>query len=102
VGTAQFTSTPVDLKATRKRQTWHKQVTEIWNVTSLTGKEYELIEKATRYSLVIVDISLTKRRGSNTVVIFDAWNSSTLALNQKVFPDRCGDTCKPSAGKLCL
>jgi len=47
VGTTQFTSTPVDFKATRKRQTWHKQVTEIWNVTSLTGKEYELIEKAT-------------------------------------------------------
>jgi len=36
------------------------------NVTSLTGKEYELVEKAQKYSQDAVGIFATTRRSSNT------------------------------------
>ena len=38
-----------------------------WNVSSLTGKEQELVCEAQQYRLDIVRISSTKRRGSGTV-----------------------------------
>ena len=38
-----------------------------WNVSSLTGKEQELVCEAQQYRLDVVGISSTKRRGSGTV-----------------------------------
>ena len=44
-----------------------------WNVSSLTGKEQELVCEAQLYRLDIVGISLTKRRGSGTVELNGGW-----------------------------
>ena len=38
-----------------------------WNIVILTGKELELVKKAERYHLDIVEVSSTERRGSKTV-----------------------------------
>ena len=40
-------------------------------MTSFTGKKDELVEAAKRYSLDVVGISSTKRRGSTTVELKD-------------------------------
>jgi len=48
---AQSASTLGDLRATRKRQSRHKLVIGNLHITSLKGKEHELIEEAKRYSL---------------------------------------------------
>jgi hypothetical protein len=44
-----------------------------WNVSSLTGKDLELVEEAARYRLDIVGISSTKQKGSRTVDLSDGW-----------------------------
>ena len=44
-----------------------------WNILTFTGKELELVEKATRYHLDIVGVSSTKRRGSGTVNLDGGW-----------------------------
>jgi len=65
MGTALSASTLGDLKATRKRQSYHQLTTVKWNITSPTVNV--LVEDAKRHSLDVVDISSTKGRGSNTV-----------------------------------
>ena len=44
-----------------------------WNVTSLTGKEPELVDEAIRYRLDIVGVSSTKRKGNGTLVLNKRW-----------------------------
>ena len=44
-----------------------------WNVSSLTGKEQELVWEAQQYRFNIVGISSTKRRGSGTVELNGEW-----------------------------
>ena len=44
-----------------------------WNVSSLTGKEQELVSEAQQYRLDVVEISSTKRRGSGTVELNGGW-----------------------------
>ena len=44
-----------------------------WNVSSLTGKEQELVCEAQQYGLDVVGISSTKCRGSGTVELNGAW-----------------------------
>ena len=44
-----------------------------WNVTSLFGKEQELIEEAIAYRLDIVGLSSTKRKGSGILVMDQGW-----------------------------
>ena len=44
-----------------------------WNVTSLTGKEVELVEEVKKYRLDIVSLSSTKKRGNGIVVLQDGW-----------------------------
>ena len=49
-----------------------------WNVSSLTGKEQELVCEAQQYRLDVVGISSTKRRGSGTVELNDGWKSAVM------------------------
>ena len=44
-----------------------------WNILTLTGKELELVEEATRYYRDIIGVSSTKRRGSGTVDLDGGW-----------------------------
>ncbi|MCP3656858.1 MAG: endonuclease/exonuclease/phosphatase family protein, partial [Herbaspirillum sp.] len=44
-----------------------------WNITTLTGKEQELVEEAKYYRLDIVGISSTRFRGSGTVDLDRGW-----------------------------
>ena len=44
-----------------------------WNVSSLTGKEQELVCEAQQYRLDVVGISSTKRRDSGTVELNGGW-----------------------------
>ena len=44
-----------------------------WNVTSLSGKEPELADEASRYRLDIVGVSSTKRKGNETLVLNKRW-----------------------------
>ena len=62
-----------DLKTTRKGQSYHKLMIGNGNITSLTGKEHELVEEAKRHFPDVVGISSTKCRGSNTVEMDDGW-----------------------------
>ena len=71
--TAQFTSTLWDCKAKRKRQSRHKLVIGNYNITSLRGKENELIEEAKLCSRDVAGIPSTKRRDSDPVELDDAW-----------------------------
>jgi len=54
MGTAQSVSTLGDLEATRKRWSRHKLVIENWNITSLAGKEHELVEGSKRYPWMLL------------------------------------------------
>lgn len=45
----------------------------IWNVTSLTGKEIELVEEVKKYRLDIVGLSSTKEKGNGTMILQDGW-----------------------------
>ena len=54
-----------------------------WNVSSLTGKEQELVCEAQQYRLDVVGISSTKRRGSGTVELNGGWKFSTQVLMQQ-------------------
>ena len=47
----------------------HQLLLGNWNILTLTGKELELVEKAKRNHLDIIENSTTKRRGSGTVVL---------------------------------
>jgi len=67
-GTAQTAFTQRGLKATSKRQSCHKLVIGNWNISLLTRKEHELVERAKRYSMDIVSISKVRRRGSGRLV----------------------------------
>src|SRR5271155_2395050 len=44
-----------------------------WNVTTLAGKEPELVEEAIRYRLDIVGVSSTKRKGKGTMALDHGW-----------------------------
>ncbi|CAF4505671.1 unnamed protein product [Rotaria sp. Silwood2] len=44
-----------------------------WNVTSLIGKQFELIEEAKKYQLDILGISSTKRKGQGTLALNNGW-----------------------------
>ena len=61
-----------------------------WNVSSLTGKEQELVCKAQQYRLDVVGISSTKRRGSGTVELNGGWkifySGVDAAMSQVLMP----------------
>ena len=44
-----------------------------WNIFALTGKELEMVEEAKQYHLDIIEVSSTKRRGSETVDLDGRW-----------------------------
>ena len=44
-----------------------------WNVSSLTGKEQELVCETQQYRLDVVEVSSTKRRGFGTVELNNGW-----------------------------
>ena len=52
-----------------------------WNVSSLTGKEQELVCEAQQYRLDVVEISSTKRRGSGTVELNGGWKIFYSGVN---------------------
>jgi len=96
--TAQSAATLGDLTATRKRKSWHKLVILNWNITSLTEKEHELVEKAKRRSLDVAGISSTKRGGSNTVEMDGGWRLFYSGTEPAKFAQAgvgTGHTCKP-------
>ncbi|CAF4821140.1 unnamed protein product [Rotaria sp. Silwood1] len=53
-----------------------------WNVTSLTGKEFELIEEAKKYQLDILGISSTKRKGQGTLALNNGWQLFYSGVDQ--------------------
>ncbi|CAF1534892.1 unnamed protein product [Adineta ricciae] len=59
----------------RKRQQQRKYKTNIgtWNVTSLNGKEVEVVEEAQKYHLDILGISSTKRKGKGSITLNNGW-----------------------------
>ena len=62
-----------DGKFYRNREREQKLHIGTWNVTSLTGKEPELVDEAIRYRLDIVRVSSTKRKGNGTLVLNKTW-----------------------------
>ena len=62
-----------DGKFYRNREREQKLHIGTWNVTSLTGKEPELVDEAIRYRLDIVGVSSTKRKGNGTLVLNKRW-----------------------------
>ena len=60
-------------KCTRVRPNLRDLAIGNWNVSSLTGKEQELVCEAQQYRRDIVGILSTKRRGSGTVELNGGW-----------------------------
>ena len=58
-----------DRKCYRNREREQKLHIGTWNMTSLTGKEPELVDEPIRYRLDIVGVSSTKRKGIWTLVL---------------------------------
>ena len=61
-GVARSLNDKFDGKFYRNREREQKLHIGTWNVTSLTGKEPELVDEAIRYRLDIVGVSSTKRK----------------------------------------
>ena len=75
-------------RTTWKRQTQRYLEISTWNISSLNGKECELVEEAKKYKLDIVGLSSTKRKGSGI-----------LDLNSyKLFYSGCDPTTRAMAG----
>ena len=62
-----------DGKFYRNREREQKLHSGTWNVTSLTGKEPELVDETIRYRLDIVGVSSTKRKGNETLALNKRW-----------------------------
>ena len=85
-----------------------------WNVSSLTGKEQELVCEAQQYRLDVVGISSTKRRGSGTVELNGGWKifylgvdaamSAQAGVGLRVSPNiaECVVDWVPLGGRVCL
>ena len=85
-----------------------------WNVSSLIGKEQELVCQAQQYRLDIVGISSTKRRGSVTVELNGGWKilysgvdaamSAQAGVGLLVSPNvaECVVGWVPLGGRVCL
>ena len=85
-----------------------------WNVSSLTGKEQELVCEAPQYRLDVVGISSTKRRGSGTVELNGGWKifysgvdaamSAQAGVGLLVSPNiaECVVDWVPLGGRVCL
>ena len=85
-----------------------------WNLSSLTGKEQELVCEAQQYRLDIVEISSTKRRGSGTVELKGGWKnfycgvdaamSAQAGVGLLVSPNmaECVVDWVPLEGRVCL
>ena len=85
-----------------------------WNVSSLTGKEQELVCEAQQYRLDVVGISSTKRRGSGTVELNGGWKifysgvdaamSAQAGVGLLVSPNiaECVVDWVPLGGRVCL
>ena len=85
-----------------------------WNVSSLTGKEQELVCEAHQYGLDVVGISSTKRRGSGAVELNGGWKifysgvdaamSAQAGVGLLVSPNKaeCVVDWVPLGGRVCL
>ncbi|KAI3371233.1 hypothetical protein L3Q82_023537, partial [Scortum barcoo] len=62
-------------------QSWTKTLAiGTWNVTSLGGKEPELVREVERYRLEIVGLASTHSLGSGTQLLERGWTPTTLEL----------------------
>ncbi|CAF4583492.1 unnamed protein product, partial [Rotaria sp. Silwood2] len=70
-GTARCLKDTFSTNKHRKRQQQHQHKINIgtWNVTSLTGKEMEVVEEAQKYHLDILGISSTKRKSKGSLTL---------------------------------
>jgi len=72
-----------ELKATRKRQSCHKLAIGNWSITSLTGNEHKLVDKAIQYTPK-VGPSSTECHGWNPADLEVMWILFTHVLSQHV------------------
>ena len=72
-GVTRHLSGKFDRKCYRNREREQKLHIGTWNVTSLTGKEAELVDEAIRYRLDIIEVSSTKRKGTETLILKKRW-----------------------------
>ena len=101
-------------KCTRVRPSCRDLAIGNWNVSSLTGKEQELVCEAQQYRLGIVGISSIKRRGFGTVELKDGWKifysgvdaamSAQAGVGLLVSPNiaECVADWIPLGGRVCL
>ncbi|CAF3932499.1 unnamed protein product [Rotaria sp. Silwood1] len=69
----------------QKRQHQHKINIGTWNVTSLTGKEIELAEEAQKYTLDILGISSTKRKGKGSLILNNGWQLYYSGVDSTIY-----------------
>ena len=87
-----------DRKFYRNRERKQKLHIGTWNVTSLTGKEPELVDEAIRYRLYIGGVSSTKRKGNVTLVLNKRWQLFYSGVDPALHAQaEVGDTHKPPA-----
>ena len=101
-------------KSTRVSPKYRDLAIGNWNVSSLTGKEQELVWEAKQYHLDIVGVSSTKRRGSGTVELAEGWKlfysgvdptmSAQAGVGLLISPRlaHCVVDWTPLGGRVCL
>ncbi len=73
---------------------WHRRpVLGMWNVTSLVGKEPELVRKVEWYVLAIVGLTSMHSTGSGTKLLERGWTLSFSGVAQ-------GERCRVGVGIL--
>ena len=66
------------------QQHQYKTHIDIWNITTLTGKEIELIEEARQYQLDMVGISLKKRKDKGILSLNNDWQLFYLDVDPSI------------------
>ncbi|KAK5858519.1 hypothetical protein PBY51_002652 [Eleginops maclovinus] len=80
----------------RSRLRRQKLALGTWNVTSLGGKEPELVREVERYQLDLVGLTSTHSVGSGTLLLDKGWTLFFSGVAQSCeAPSGCGDTHKP-------
>ena len=72
------------------RKNCHRLLLGNWNVLTITGKEFELVEETKKYHLDIVGVSFSKRRGSGIIDLDGGWKPFYLGADPSMMTtDQC-------------
>ncbi len=79
---------------------WHCRLAlGMWNITSLAGKEPELVLEVEQYQLDVAGLNFTPSSDSGTKLLKRGW---TFSFSGNAQGERCWDTHEPLAERHCV